>query len=461
MRSNVVGQMDKHRQLDDETLNEKRKRKRLTADRINEPLKVNRGWRQTRGRQLERAGVCLILSGLQALSFAAAAQTGAKQDTLKPDAATSDAVKRTAKTSANAPDAAGEEAGRTPIVPTGAIMPMTLNFQMWNNSVIVVDLLLDGKLYKGILDTGLSGCAITPAEAAALKLDALPSRVVVATLNETRLVPEVALKNLQFNAVKMGGLHVGLLDVSELYAGTPQPDAPALWLGTPFLQAFQITIDYPHNSIILNRATAPMPKDKGAVTLPLELRDGHIYTRVEVPGVGRFSALVDTGTLGTVVPASVGSRIKGAPAKTYTIRGRGGKMMNAPLITLPKIKVGTMEQLQVPALYIMPDTGDKPAAGSKPAAGEKPQTIEKARTGDNQAANEKFASDSSLAVLGNDFLRHYSVTINIARRKMTLTLPAPPADPGDPDADNNKKKPTATPRPPQTNTNTGVKKGRQ
>ena len=138
-----------------------------------------------------------------------------------------------------------------------------MNFQTWNNVVMLVDVLIDGKLQKGALDTGLSGCTITPAHAAALKLVALPSPTTITALNETRVVPQAMLEKVQFNAAKIGGLPVGILDVSELYAGLPQPDAPSLWLGMSFLSAFQVTFDYAGSIITLNRTGAMLPKRQG------------------------------------------------------------------------------------------------------------------------------------------------------------------------------------------------------
>ncbi len=349
------------------------------------------------------------------------------QDNAKPSGAQAgDAASTPSKT------VAGDETAAMPVLLPNIVLPVTMNFQTWNNVVMLVDVLIDGKLQKCALNTGLSGCAITPAHAAALKLAALPSHTTITALNETRLVPQVTLEKVQFNAARIGSVRVGVMDVSELYSGLPQPDAPSLWLGMSFLSAFQVTFDYPGSVISLNRPAAPLPKDKGAVTMPIQIRNGHIYTRVTIPNAGSFDALIDTGTLGTVIPASAGAKIKDASVKTLFIKRPGGKQAKAMKITVPKIQIGNgkLEQEQVPALYM------------------------------EALKNDKVGADSGLAVLGVDFLRHYAVTINCARRRMTLVPPAP-AENADSEGSGTKKPPTSTGTRPATPPTGGAKKGRQ
>lgn len=321
-----------------------------------------------------------------------------------------------------------DETAGAPVLLPNVVLPVTMNFQTWNN-VMLVDVLIDGKLQKCALNTGLSGCTITPAHAAALKLAALPSPTTITALNETRAVPQVTLEKVQFNAARIGSLRVGVLDVSELYSGLPQPDAPPLWLGMSFLSAFQVTFDYPGSIITLNRPTAPLPKDKGEV-LPIQIRNGQIYTRVTIPNAGSFDALIDTGTLGTVIPASIGAKIKGASVKTLLIKRPGGKQTKAMQITVPRIRVGKLEQEQVPVLFM------------------------------EALKSDKAGADSGLAVLGVDFLRHYAVTINCARRKMLLVPPAPPEN-TEGEGNTAKKPPTPGGTRPVPPVNGGVKKGRQ
>ncbi len=387
-----------------------------------------RGW--AGAKALLAGSVVLGLGGTRNASAGFDVSASALAEPASTQAVAQDNTKASGAQAGDAASSPASEAAAMPVLLPDVTLPVTMNFQTWNNVVMLVDVLIDGKLQKGALNTGLSGCAITPTHAAALKLVALPSQITITTLNETRVVPQVTLDKVQFNAARIGSLRVGVLDVSELYSGLPQPDAPSLWLGMSFLSAFQVTFDYPGSIITLSRPGAMLPKTKGAVTLPIQIRNGHIYTRVTIPNAGSFDALIDTGTLGTMIPASVGAKIKGAAVKTLLIKRPGGRQAKAMQITVPKIQIGKLEQEQVPVLFM------------------------------EAVKNDKAGSDSGLAVLGVDFLRRYAVTINCARRKMALVPPAPPEN-VEGEGSSPKKPPSpAAPRP-AAPANSGVKKGRQ
>jgi predicted aspartyl protease len=311
----------------------------------------------------------------------------------------------------DAPAAAAATPVAKPVAAAMSGLPALLNFTAWNNSLMTVNLLMDGKIQRCVVDTGLSASTITPELAATLKLAALPSKITVASLNETRTVPETELKALKFNLLTITGLHAGIVDASELYLGSAQPDAPGLWLGIPFLSAYQVTFDFTAHTILLERPDARLPKGKGAVVLPIEVRDGQIFTRVSIPKAGTFSALIDTGAMGTLIPSAIAAKLKGVPTKTFDIKRPGGKQVKACLVMLPKMQAGRLEQEQVPALYFQKEA-DAPAN-----------------------------ADHTLAVLGHDFLRHYKVTLNFTRNKMVL-IPPPLPNEGDgnvANANNNKR----------------------
>ena len=296
-------------------------------------------------------------------------------------------------------------------------LPAVLNFTLWNNSLMTANILMDGKPQRCVVDTGLSASTITPELAATLKLTALPSKITVGSLNESRAVPETELKSLKFNMLAVAGVHAGIVDASELYLGSAQPDAPGLWLGTPFLSAYQVTFDFTAHTILLERPDARLPKDKGAVVLPIEVRDGHVFTRVTIPKAGTFFALVDTGAMGTLIPSAIAAKLKGVPTKTFDIKRPGGKQVKACLVMLPKMQAGRLEQEQVPALYFAPDT----------------------------SADAPADVDHTLAVLGHDFLRRYKVTLSFARNKMVLIPPPPKEDEGSLADANGGKKPGTGP----------------
>lgn len=277
------------------------------------------------------------------------------------------------------------------------------------------DVQINGVVERCILDTGLNACAITPEASTRLKATSLTTQATITTLNETRTAPEAEFKNLQFNQIKFDSLRAVVTDAADLYTTTLQSDIPALWLGTPFLAAFQVTFDYTGHFISLDRPESPPPKGKGAITLPLEIHDGRLFTRVSVPKGGTFSALINTGTTGTLIPAAVAAKLKIKPTRTFDVKWAGGKKGRASLITLPEMQVARLSQQLVPVLYFEPD-------------------------GDAEI-------DRALGVLGADFLSHYKVVINMAHKKLTL-IPPPlikPADGDDADTPSPVKPPKGKP----------------
>ena len=285
-------------------------------------------------------------------------------------------------------------------LPANAVLPILLNYSLWNNSLMEADVQINGVVEHCIVDTGLNACAVTPEASTRLKVAMLSTQGTITTLNETRTAPEAELKNLQFNQIKFDSLRAIVTNAAELYTTTLEGDSPALWLGTPFLAAFQVTFDYTGHFIALDRPDAAPPKVKGAIilTMPLEIRGGRLYTRVNIPKGGTFSALINTGTIGTLIPAAVAAKLKIKPTKTFDVKWTGGKKGKASLITLPEMQIGRLSQQQVPVLYFEPE-------------------------GDAEI-------DRALGVLGADFLSHYKVIINIAHKKLMLITP-PPDKPDD------------------------------
>ena len=345
---------------------------------------------------------------LQIFASIGSAQTPAGGVSKQPDSA----PLTVAPGKTSVPPAGDIDANSIPNIPANAVLPILLNYSLWNNSLMETGVQINGSVERCVVDTGLNACAITPEAAMRLKTTPLSTQGTITTLNETRNAPQTELKPLQFNQLKFDSLRLLVTNASELYTGNPEPDGPAIWLGTPFLAAFQATFDYTGHFISLERPDAPPPKAKGAVTLPLEIRGGRLYTRVSVPKGGTFSALINTGTMGTLIPASVAVKLKIKPTQTFMVKWTGGKHGKASLITLPELQLKNLSQQQVPVLYFEPD-------------------------GDAEV-------DRALGVLGADFLSHYRVVINIARKKLILIPPPPP-----PTTDSDSAAPKPAVKPPK------------
>ena len=352
-----------------------------------------------------RVGCCGVWA-LQALACACPAQTPAATPPPLPKATPASPSGKTPLP----PESGAQFTQNIPGLPANASLPILLNYTLWNNSLMEANVQINGAQERCIVDTGLNACAITPEAATRLKISSLPTQGTVTTLNETRTAPEAEIKNLQFDKLKFDSLRLLVTNAAALYTPTAPLESPAFWLGTPFLAAFQVTFDYAGQYISLDRLNAPLPKAKGAVTLPLEIRGGRLYTRVTIPKGGAFSALINTGTMGTLIPADVAVKLKIKPTQTFNVKWAGGKHGKASLITLPELQLKSLSQQQVPVLYFEPD-------------------------GDAEV-------DRALGVLGADFLSHYKVIINIARKKLTLIPPPPPKPDKSDDAD---PKPTIKP----------------
>lgn len=360
-------------------------------------------WTGGENRAVWRRVGCCSVWALQALAGACPAQTPAGSPPPLPKTTPAPIAGKTPVL----PPSGTIPAQNIPVLPASAVLPMLLNYTLWNNSLMEANVQINGVVERCIVDTGLNACTLTPEAATRLKVSQLPTQGTVTTLNESRTAPEAEFRSLQFNQLKFDSLRLLVTNAAELYSTTAPQDSPSLWLGTPFLAAFQVTFDYTGQYISLDRPDAPLPKVKGAVTLPLEIRGGRLYTRVTIPKGGTFLALINTGTMGTLIPADIAAKLKIKPTQTFNVKWAGNKRGKASLITLPELQLNKLSQQQVPVLYFESE-------------------------GDAEV-------DRAMGVLGADFLSHYKVTINIAHKKLTLVPPPPPkpdnSDTADPKPD--------------------------
>lgn len=258
---------------------------------------------------------------------------------------------------------------------------------------MVVDAFVNGNDRESfVLDTGLNADAIRPDDGARLQLADLKRTVRVDTLQTTHAAPEARLSSLRIGGMTVENMPAALLDVPALLSNTPHPDAPPGWLGAPFLSAFQVTFDFSSHTLILNPPNTRLPVVKGTVVVPLTLRDGRIWASVTAPGAGTFSALIDTGAVGTLLPGAIADKLKLKSEKSSVIRvnGKDGKASTA---LAPRLRLGKAELKDVPVVFLAPDVPD--------------------------------GFDRSLGVLGMDFLSHYKIAISYSEKKMALYPLAP------------------------------------
>jgi predicted aspartyl protease len=284
---------------------------------------------------------------------------------------------------------------KSPIaLPKNAPLPVVLPFTFWNGL-----LLIDGVINSSttpdrfVLNSGMNANAVTDELYTRHKLQASARQVRVAVLDRVTEGTEVQIQKLQIGTVILENVETTLVDVYRLLSSRTRADAPAAWLGTPFLFAFQVTLDFDSRVVVLNAPKTPLPSDTGTVVLPFTLKEGRIFVRVNAPGGGTFLAMVDTGAVGTLIPTSLAEKLKCQPQASVIVKRPNGVEGRVLRTVLPKLQIGKLEVPEVPALFVAPD------------------------------APKDF--DRTVGVLGVDFLRHFKITLSYAQKKIAFTSPAP------------------------------------
>ena len=274
------------------------------------------------------------------------------------------------------------------VFPKSTTLPEVMPLLYWNG-LPVINEIVNGKLSERfVLATGLNACAVTPASAKQYSMTALSGQAKVALFDQSSTEPQVEIKSLQVGSVTIENIPAASMDVSKSLSLGAHPDAPIGWLGTPLLSAVRITLDFDNHSIAFDSNQSPRKSDPNDVIVPLTLRDGRMYVHATVPGAKPFLALIDTGTLGTLLPFSVVGQLGLKPAMQYVIARPNGKEAKLGLVFLPVLSVGKADCRKTRALFVLPGS----ASTFEPGTG----------------------------VLGIDFLRRFRVTFDYSRRKMIL-----------------------------------------
>lgn len=283
-------------------------------------------------------------------------------------------------------------------VPKDATLPIALSISYWNNIPLVDAAVPMGQMEKWAVQTGLNAVCVSKETYTRLQLPATNKPVRVNVLDNALGSTEVMIPALKFGFVTLKDIKAVLMDVFGVLSVRPHPDAPTGWLGTPFLSAFQASFDFPKRSLTLASLQSNLPKDKGTVIAPLSVRDGRPFVQVSVSGGKPFWALVDTGTLVSLIPTDAALKAQARPIQVLNI-SKAGKQAHAALTSVPKLSVGKAERDNVRAVYL--------------------------------AADAPTEFDKNFAVLGMDFLQYYKVTLNFAKQKIAFTPPPPDMPPSD------------------------------
>lgn len=284
----------------------------------------------------------------------------------------------------------------SPAIPKEALLPMAVPFVPWHGIPVIQTQVNGNHQERFAVTTGLNANTISTEAYARLELQASTREFLVHILDSKTQGTEARIQSLQINSLKIADLGAVMTDVFALLSPRPHPDAPTGWLGTPFLSGFQVTFDFSRNTIFLHQPKAPLPNEKGAVTVPLIQRDGRLLVKVSLPRAKSFDAIIDTGTITTLIPTEVAEKLGINPVQIFPLTKGSGVEARAGLIVLPKLNIGKLEATDVRAIFL--------------------------------AADAPPAFDKNLAVLGTDFLKHYKVTISFDKKKVVFIPLAMPGE---------------------------------
>ena len=271
-----------------------------------------------------------------------------------------------------------------PTVPKAAQFPFTVNYRPWKGLMLVDAISTGNTPAQFVIATGLNVNTVTPDDAARLQMTIQETKVRVTALDNVTEAKQGQIKAITFGLHKEENIPAAIVDVAALLSRFPQPDAPAGWLGAPFLSAFNVTLDFRNHAVIFDKPTAPFPKEVG-ILVPIKVKEGRIYAKISIPGTKPFEALIDTGAVGTLIPTEIATKLKLKATDTIAIVRPDGKPGKIARALVPKFSLGKLEMRGIHVAYYPAD-----APGSDP----------------------------NFAVIGLDILRRYRVTISYSKQQM-------------------------------------------
>lgn len=170
------------------------------------------------------------------------------------------------------------------------------------------------------------------------------------------------------------------------------------FIGLSVLSHFLTELDYEDNVIRLNqetKRTIPVLAQSGTTVVPFRTtQNGLISVETELDGKNRINAILDSGASSTVISVAAVERLRMQEqiikGQTTRVIGAGGVSDNVELVHIRNCRVADLRQDNMRALVL-----------------------------DFDAINETAGFEQS-GILGGDFLRHFSLTIDFVRAEVTL-----------------------------------------
>lgn len=262
--------------------------------------------------------------------------------------------------------------------------------QIVNNTILVNAVLNDKEYVTLLFDTGASRTIVTPDTAKRLGISP-PSTAP----KHTAVV--LGGQEVAFSFTQLESLRVGETVVEDLQLGVALvfPEAPLVdgVLGGDILQRFTITLNYAMSRLQLHPMTPPLtlpphPTTRGH-TVSVGVVHNRPWVRAKLNAQKEVTLLLDTGASRTLLHPNTAQKASislMADALQGTTTVFGGRKVTFPLAQLSSIAVGdaAVEELQIGVFLAMPTE----------------QTVG--------------------GILGGDFLRHFTVTLDYTNRQLWL-----------------------------------------
>jgi tetratricopeptide (TPR) repeat protein len=206
------------------------------------------------------------------------------------------------------------------------------------------------------------------------------------------------IKNLELSDVKMRSIPCFIRPFHSDGKDSEKDFRADGFIGLSILSHFLTELDYQDNVIRLNQETKramPVVAQSGTTVVPFRTtQNGLISVETELDGKNRINAILDSGASSTVISVAAVERLRMheqiIKGQTTRVIGAGGISDNVELLHIRNCRVADLRQDNLRALVL-----------------------------DFDAINETAGFEQS-GILGGDFLRHFSVTIDFVRAHVVL-----------------------------------------
>lgn len=275
--------------------------------------------------------------------------------------------------------------------PSGLVLPLTMPYGAWHGMVMLNAMVNGNNPIHIILSTGLSHSTLSPDELPRLQVTPSSAKTHVVVFDTAVDAPAGKLDTLRIGSGVLHNVPVACVDLVSLLSHQHEADAKTCWLGANWLSAYQITFDFQDHVVILKRPETPLPSTQGPL-IPFKVKNGRPIVKVTIPGAGSFDAILDTGSVGTLIPAAIAAKLKPKTTESLAVSDKNKKAGKIGRMVVPRISIGKAELKGLTVAYF---TNDAPPG-----------------------------VDKSMAIIGIDFLRRFDLAISYARSKLQVYSPA-------------------------------------